>query len=75
MDVQKIKVGKRVSFTSRKTKGVGKVTGLKESETGVWVTIAGKRTHARATTRDLDWYATDTAAIEVTVRPSQVGSA
>lgn len=75
MDISKIKVGKRVSFTSRKTRGVGKITGLKESETGTWITVAGKRTHARDTPRDTDWFATDPVLVTVTVRASQLGAA
>ena len=74
MDISKIKIGKRVSFAARKTMGRGKIVEVKPSETGVWVTIDGKVTHARATTKG-DWLETDDARpVTVTVRPSQVSA-
>lgn len=74
MDIQKLKIGKRVAFTSRKTKGIGKIADITDSETGKWVTVTGHATHARDTVNRQDWYPVDRRAVDVTVRPSQVSA-
>ena len=34
-----IRVGKRVSYTSRKNSGEGKITAIEHKRTGTWVTV------------------------------------
>jgi hypothetical protein len=70
-----LKIGKRVSFTSRKKRGVGKIGAITDSETGQWVTVVGKVTHARPATTGDDWSALpDPVAATLVVRPSQLGA-
>ena len=34
-----LRVGKRVSYTSRKNRGEGKITAIEQKRTGTWVTV------------------------------------
>ena len=34
-----IKIGRRVSYTSRKNSGEGKITAIEHKRTGTWVTV------------------------------------
>jgi hypothetical protein len=51
MDLNKIKEGKRVAYTSRANEGKGTVLSIQHKGTGSWVTVFDKARNANVTVR------------------------